>query len=303
MKVIITDKLAKEGIQILKDAGLEVNEAWDIPKDKLLDIIGEYDAIIVRSGTKVRGELLERATNLKVVGRAGVGLDNVDLVKTKERGIKVHNTPAATSVSVAELAFTFLLVMTRDVITGTNAIRRGEWPKAQLKSTEIMDKTLGVIGFGRIGRQLAKRGVSFGMKVIAFDIIVPEPEPGVVFTKVIDEVFEQADYISLHTPLLPATRHMISKDQFNKMKKGVYIIDCGRGGVMDLDALYDAIKDGIVNKAGLDVFEVEPIGKHKLFELPNVFGTPHIGAQTAEGQLRAGEQVAEKVVEALKKLK
>lgn len=299
MKVIVTDKLANEGIQILKEAGLEVNEAWDIPKEKLKDIIGEYDAIVVRSGTKVRGELLDNATNLKVVGRAGVGLDNVDLVKTKERGITVVNTPAATSNSVAELAFTYILVMTRDVVTGTTAIRNGEWPKKQLVSTEVMGKTLGIIGFGRIGRQLAKRAVAFGMKVIAFDIVDPHPEEGVEFTKDRDEIFSKADYISLHTPLLPATKHMISKDQFKKMKKGVYIVDCGRGGVMDLNALYDAIQEGIIKKAGLDVFEVEPVGKHRLFDLPNVFGTPHIGAQTKEGQLRAGEQVAQNVVKAL----
>ncbi|MHA1166751.1 MAG: hydroxyacid dehydrogenase [Candidatus Hodarchaeales archaeon] len=302
-KIIVTDKLAEEGMKVLYDSGYEIKDASNMAKDELPGIIGDYDAIIVRSATKVRGELLEKATNLKVIGRAGVGLDNVDRETAKKRNIVVRNTPAATSVSVAEMAFTFMLGMTRDIVTGTIALRKGEWPKKQLKSTELMGKTLGIIGFGKIGREFAKRAVAFGMNVIAsIHVNIPDPEPGVEFTKDFNEVYAKADYLSFHTPLTEESKHMVSTEAFKKMKKGVYIIDCGRGGVIDLDALYDAIKEGIVTKAGLDVYETEPIGKHKIFDLPNVFGTPHIGAQTKEGQIRAGVQVAEIVVEELKKL-
>lgn len=302
-KIIVTDKLAEEGMKVLYDSEYDIKDATAMAKDEIPGIIGDYDAIIIRSATKVKGELLEKATNLKVIGRAGVGLDNVDREVAKNRNIVVRNTPAATSVSVAEMAFSFMLGMTRDIVTGTVALRKGEWPKSQLKSTELMGKTLGIIGFGKIGREFAKRAVAFGMNVIAsIHVNIPEPEPGVEFTKDFNEVFAKADYLSFHTPLTEKSKHMVSTDAFNKMKKGVYIIDCGRGGVIDLDALYEAVKEGKVTKAGLDVYETEPPGKHKLFDLPNVFGTPHIGAQTAEGQIRAGIQVAEYVIEELKKL-
>ncbi|MFW9996423.1 MAG: hydroxyacid dehydrogenase [Candidatus Odinarchaeota archaeon] len=302
-KIIVTDKLAEGGMKVLRESGFEVKEAWDIPKDQLPGIIGEYDAIIVRSATKVRGELLEKASALKVIGRAGVGLDNVDAEAAEKKNIIVRNTPAATSVSVAELCFAYMLGMTRDIVTGTIGLREGKWLKNELSSTEVMGKTLGIIGFGRIGREFAKRAVAFGMKVIAsIHVNIPKSEPGVEFTRNMDEIFAKADYISFHTPLTDESHHMISTEQFKKMKKGVIIIDCGRGGVIDLDALYGAMKEGIVAKAGLDVFETEPPGKHELFELPNVYGTPHIGAQTKEGQLRAGVEVAELVVEELKKL-
>lgn len=302
-KIIVTDKLADEGMKVLNESGYEIKDASSMAKDELPGIIGEYDAIVIRSATKVKGELLEKATNLKVIGRAGVGLDNVDRETAKKKNIVVRNTPAATSVSVAEMAFTFMLGMTRDIVTGTVALRKGEWPKKQLKSTELMGKTLGIIGFGKIGRQFAKRAVAFGMDVIAsIHVNVPDPEPGVTFTKDFNEVYAKADYLSFHTPLTEESKHMVSTEAFNKMKKGVYIIDCGRGGVIDLDALYEAAKEGKVAKAGLDVYEKEPPGKHKIFELPNIFGTPHIGAQTAEGQIRAGVEVAEVVIEELKKL-
>ncbi|MFX0091662.1 MAG: hydroxyacid dehydrogenase [Candidatus Hodarchaeota archaeon] len=302
MKVIVTDKLADEGVQKLKDAGYEVKIAWDIPKEELPNIIGDYDALVVRSATKARGPLLENAKNLKVIGRAGVGLDNIDLEKTKEMGIVVRNTPTATSISVSELALSFLLACARDIITGTITLRKGQWAKKQLQGSEVYGKTLGIIGFGRIGRELGKRAVALGMRVLAYDVIEIPPMEGVEVVD-LDKLLPEADYISIHVPLLPSTKHMISADIFKKMKKGVCLIDCGRGGVVNLDALYDAIKAGIVKKAALDVFEVEPPGEHKLLELDQVIGTPHIGAATAEGQLRAGILVAEAVIEELEKLK
>ncbi|MFX1538256.1 MAG: hydroxyacid dehydrogenase [Promethearchaeota archaeon] len=301
MKVLVSDKLADEGVQKLKDADLEVNCAWDVPKDELPNIVGDYDALIVRSATKVRGSLIENAKNLKVIGRAGIGLDNIDLDKAEEMGIVVRNTPTATSITVAELALTFLMVCSRDVITGTNTLRAGEWAKKQLsKGTEVYGKTLGIVGFGRIGHELAKRAMGLGMRVLAYRRN-PKPVEGVEFVP-LDKLLVGSDYISLHVPLTDESKHMISTEQFKKMKKGVCLIDVGRGGVVDLDALYDAIKGGIVKKAALDVFEVEPPGKHKLFELDQVIGTPHIGAATDEGQLRAGILVAEAVIEELEKL-
>ncbi|MFX1511290.1 MAG: hydroxyacid dehydrogenase [Promethearchaeota archaeon] len=303
LKIIVTDKLSDKGILKLKTSGFEVKEAWDIPKNELPNIIGQYDALIVRSATKARGELLEKATNLKVIGRAGVGLDNVDLEETTKRNIVVHNTPAATSTSVAELAFTYMMALTRDVVTGTNALRKGEWPKKELSSIEVKGKTLGIVGYGRIGWEFAQRAIAFGMTVLAYKRHPPETPPeGINFVS-LDELLEKSDYISLHAPHTEESHHMISTAQFAKMKPGVRIIDCGRGGVMDLDALYEAMKEGKVKGAGLDVFPEEPPGKHKIFELPNVIATPHIGAQTAEGQLIAAEQVAELVIDELNKLK
>lgn len=301
MKVLVSDKLADEGVQKLKEAGFEVNCAWDIPKDELPNIIGDYDGLIVRSATNVRGALIENAKNLKVIGRAGIGLDNIDLDKAKEMGVVVRNTPTATSITVAELALTFLMACSRDVIAGTNTLRAGEWAKKELsKGTEVYGKTLGIVGFGRIGHELAKRAMGLGMRVLAYRRN-PKPVEGVEFVP-LDKLLVESDYISLHVPLTDESKHMISTEQFKKMKKGVCLIDVGRGGVVDLNALYDAIKEGIVKKAALDVFEEEPPGKHKLFELDQVIGTPHIGAATDEGQLRAGILVAEAVIEELNKL-
>lgn len=296
-KILICDKIADEGIKLLEEKSYEVTKAWDMPKDELPKIVGGYDALIVRSATKVKGNLIVNAQNLKVIGRAGIGLDNIDLEKAKEMGITVVNTPQASSISVAEMAIGHLLALTRGVVKGTVTLREGKWAKKELKGVEVHGKTLGLIGYGNIAKIVEKLALALGMKVI------------VVRSRVYDrfvslkDMLPKADFISIHVPLTPQTRHILSTREFDMMKDGVMIIDCSRGGVVDQEALYQALVSGKVKAVATDVFEEEPPGKHKLLTLGNVHATPHIGAQTKEAQLRAGVQVAERVIEELEKLK
>jgi len=296
-KILICDKIADEGIRLLEEKGYEVTKAWDTPRDELPKIVGEYDALVVRSATKVRGDLIVNAKNVKVVGRAGIGLDNIDLEKAREMGITVVNTPQASSISVAELAIGHLLALTRGIVKGTVTLREGKWAKKELKGVEVHGKTLGLVGYGNIAKIVEKLALVLGMKVI------------VVRSRVYDrfvslkEMLPKADFISIHVPLTPQTRHVLSTREFDMMKDGVMIIDCSRGGVVDQEALYQALVSGKVKAVATDVFEEEPPGKHKLLTLGNVHATPHIGAQTKEAQLRAGVQIAERVIEELEKLK
>ncbi len=299
MKVIVSDKLAMEGVQKLKDAGYEVLEAWDEPKDRLPELIADCDAIVIRSATKVTRELMDAGNQLKVIGRAGIGLDNVDLEHAKDKGIVVVNTPAATTASVAELTLALMLASVRDIVRGTTGIKEGKWEKKQLKGNELFGKTLGVIGIGRIGTAVAERAEAFGMKILTYD---PYTQSQKFENVPLDTIIEKSDFITQHLPLTPDTRHMIGKAQFSRMKDGVTILNVARGGTIDEDALYDAMVSGKVKVAALDVFEVEPPVDNRLLTLPNLICTPHIGAQTHEGQLRAGIQVAERVIEELGKL-
>jgi D-3-phosphoglycerate dehydrogenase len=297
MKVIITDPIAKEGVKMLKDAGLEVDEKPGIPPDELVKTIPAYDAIIVRSATKVTADVINAGTNLKVIGRAGVGLDNVDKKTADAKKVKVVNTPAATSVTVAELALGLMLSCARSIPQVTQSLREGKWEKKAFKGFELYGKTLGLIGGGRIGSELGKRAVAMGMSVLVLDPVVKECSYG---TKCeLGDLLARADFISLHVPKTPETTHIINKDAIARMKKGVVIVNCARGGVVDEAALYDALVSGQVKAAALDVFESEPVKDFRLFSLPNVIGTPHVGAQTKEGQERAGVQIAERVREAL----
>jgi len=305
-KVILTDKLNEKVIEMLEEAGFEVKVAWDLPKDDLSQIIGEYDAIIVRSATKVRGDLLEKAKNLKVVGRAGVGLDNIDLETTMARGIKVVNTPAATTNSVAELALTMILASTRDVVKGTCEIKAHPESfgtvKKVLFSREIDGKTLGLIGTGRIGTSLAVKCKALGMNAIGYDKYVTE-NPVVEMKSSIDDVLAEADFISLHLPFNNETKHMINAEILGKMKKGVVVINCARGGIVDEMAAHEALESGQLGYYCTDVFEKEPPEKdNPLLHHENVIISPHIGAQTAEGNFRASVQAAERVIEAFKEL-
>ena len=297
MKVIITDPLAKEGVQILKDAGLEVVEKSGLSPEDLIKEIPAYDAIVVRSATKVTRPVIEAGTNLKVIGRAGVGLDNVDREAAKEKGIAVLNTPAATSISVAELALGWMLAAARHLVTATVTLRDGKWAKKQLKGTELYGKTLGIVGSGRIGSELGKRAIAMGMNVLVLDPYIKECMYGQLCK--LEELLPKADYISLHLPHTDETHHLIGKKEFEQMKDGVILINCSRGGIVDEEALYEACKSGKVAVAAVDVFEKEPLEDYRLFSLPNVIGSPHIGAQAKEGQFRAGTQIAEKVRDAL----
>ena len=303
MKVGICDPIASEGVEILKKEGFEVVDLTEIPKDQLVNHVAELDAMIVRSATKVRKEMIDAAKNLKVIGRAGVGLDNIDVEYAKSKGIKVINTPGATSISVAELTIGLLLAVMRKIAYADREMRKGAWPKKKCKGIEMYGKTLGVIGMGRIGREVAKRARAFGMKVIYYDVYRPdeatEKELGVEYRE-LDDLISEADVITLHVPLLPETKHMINGERIAKMKDGAIIINAARGGIVDEEALYEALKSGKLYGAALDVYENEPLKESKLFELDNIVLTPHIGAQAREGQTRAGIEVAQKIAEALK---
>jgi D-3-phosphoglycerate dehydrogenase len=298
MKIIITDPIDPEGVKILTDAGFTVDEKPGISPEELLKIIPEYNALIVRSATKVTAEVINAGKNLKVIGRAGVGLDNVDHKAAEARGIKVVNTPEATSVSVAELALGMMFACARQIPQATASLRAGKWEKKAFKGIELYGKTLGIIGSGRIGTELAKRALALGMKVLVNNRSGCKPQYGELCSR--EELLSKSDFISLHIPKTPETYHLLNKEAFARMKKGVIIINCARGGVIDETALFEAIQSGQVAAAALDVYEEEPVKDFRLFSLPQVIGTPHIGAQTKEGQRRAGVQIAEKVRDALK---
>jgi D-3-phosphoglycerate dehydrogenase len=296
-RILISDKIADEGIRLLEEKGYKITKAWDTSKDKLPEIIAEYDALIVRSATKVKGNLITNAKNLKVIGRAGIGLDNIDLEKAREMEIVVVNTPKASANSVAELAVGHMLALSRGVVKGTVTLRKGEWAKKELKGAEVCGKTLGLIGYGNIAKIVEKLALALGMKVIVVRSRVYDR-----FTS-LEKMLPEADFISLHVPLNPQTKHILSPREFRMMKDGVMIIDCSRGGVVDQEALYQALVSGKVKAAAVDVFEEEPPGSHALLTLDNVYATPHIGAQTKEAQLRAGVQIAENVIEELEKIR
>ena len=237
-KILISDKIFDEGIKLLEEKGYQVTRAWDTPKTELPKIIADYDVLIVRSATKVKGELLDNAKKLKVIGRAGEGLDNIDFEKAKTLGIALVNTPHVSYMSVAELTIGHLLALARNIVQGTMSLREGKWEKEKLIGTEVDGKTLGVIGCGYIGKTVERLAMSLGMKVLpveecVYDRFVP-----------LAEMLPQADFITIHVPLTPHTRHMISTKEFNMMKDGVMLIDCSRGGVVDQEALYEALRVG-----------------------------------------------------------
>ena len=301
MKILVTDGIAPEAVKILEEAGHEVTLDEASP-ERLLEIIGDYEALIVRSRTKVRTEAIDKAAKLKVIGRAGIGVDNIDIDYAKEKGIKVVNAPMGSTLSVAELALAHMLALARGVVRGTQGIKSGQWLKKQLKGMELDGKTIGILGCGRIGQALASRCQAFGMTTIGYDPYLPKEvadKAGIELTD-LDNIFERSDFISMHLALTDETRHIISSTQFDKMKDTAYLINCARGGVVDEEALYIALKEGKIGGAGVDVFETEPPGETKLSEFDNVVFTPHIGANTRDAQLKAGMMVSEQVIIALK---
>jgi D-3-phosphoglycerate dehydrogenase len=296
IKILIADKIFEAGIKLLREKGFQVTCVWDIPKAELPKIIADYDVLIVRSATKVKGELLDNAKKLRIIGRAGEGLDNIDYEKAKTMGIIILNTPHVSYVSVAELTIGHLLALSRKIVQGTTTLREGKWEKEKLIGTEVNGKTLGVIGCGYIGKTVERLAISLGMKVLPVEECVRDRFIPLA------EMLRKADFISIHVPLTSHTKHMISTKEFSVMKDGVMIIDCSRGGVVDQEALYQALISGKVAGAALDVFEEEPPKNNKLFTLDNVIATPHIGAQTNEAQLRASVQIAKRITEALEKI-
>jgi D-3-phosphoglycerate dehydrogenase len=292
-KILICDKIADEGIKLMEEKGYQITKAWSTPKTQLPKLAAEHDALIVRSATKVNAEMLANAKKLRVIGRAGEGLDNIDLKKAEQLGIKVVNTPHVSYMSVAELTIGYLLALARNIVEGTKSLREGKWEKDELMGVEVNGKTLGIIGCGYIGKTVERLAISLGMKVLVveacvFDRFIP-----------LDDMLPQADFITIHVPLTSRTRHMLSEREFNMMKDGVMIIDCSRGGVVDQEVLYNALVLGKVKAAAVDVFEEEPPKNSKLLTLKNVIATPHLGAQTREAQLKASVQIASKVIKAL----
>ncbi len=298
-RVLVSDPLDPNAVAAMREAGLEVDEKTDLTPEQLNDVIGEYDAIVIRSATKVRADVIDAGTRLKLVVRAGVGLDNVDVAYAEEKGVAVRNTPAASSNSVAELALGHILSLVRHIARGTVSMKAGQWEKKQLKGVEIAGKTLGIVGIGRIGQLLARKADALGMSVLCSDAFLTEsPLPEIAAMVPLAELLERADIISLHIPFDPKTGPTISASQFAQMKDGVYLINCARGGVVDEDALVEALNAGKVAGAALDVFASEPpSGEHAIFGCANVSLTPHIGASTVEAQQRVGEEAATIVIE------
>ena len=298
-RVLVSDPLAQSAVAAMREAGLALDEKTDLSVEQLKNEIANYDAIVIRSATKLRAEIIDCATDLKLIVRAGVGLDNVDVPYAKEKGIEVRNTPAASSNSVAELALGHILSLARHIGRGTVSLKSGKWEKKQLKGLEIDGKTLGIVGIGRIGQSLARKAHALGMRVIAFDKFVEKsPLPEIVTMVPFDELLATSDFISLHIPLDPQVGATIGAKELSLMKDGVRVINCARGGVIDEAALADALPSGKVAGAALDVFATEPPNVNDtLFAKENLSLTPHIGAATVEAQSRVGAEAAEIVIE------
>lgn len=302
MKVLVTDPLAPEALELLKAKGHEV-VAKKLTPEELLVAIGQYDALLVRSETKVTKAVIEAGSpKLKVVGRAGVGVDNIDTAAAKERGITVVNAPLAATNAVAEITIGQMLNLARHLTPADVSTRGGKWEKKAFMGTELQGKTLGLIGVGRIGARVAEIARVFGMKIVAYDPYVDEARAkGMGASKVatVAEVVREADYVSVHTPLTAETKNLVNADLLAQFKKGAYLLNVARGGIVDEQAVYESIAKGHLGGAALDVFATEPLKGSPLLDAPAVRLTPHLGASTTEAQLRAGTQVVEQVLKAL----
>src|SRR6202166_3771347 len=297
VKVLISDKWSPAAIAIFKERGVEVDVKTGMTPAELRAIIGEYDGLAIRSATKVTRELLEVATNLKVVGRAGIGVDNVDIPAATARGVIVMNTPFGNTITTAEHAIAMMFALARQLPEATASTKAGKWEKNRFMGVELTAKTLGLIGCGNIGSIVADRAIGVKMRVLAYDPYLSEKkalELGVEKAD-LDVLLGRADFITLHTPLTDATRNILSRDALARTRKGVRIINCARGGLLDETALADAIRSGHVAGAALDVFETEPAVDSPLFALDNVVCTPHLGAATAEAQENVALQIAEQI--------
>jgi D-3-phosphoglycerate dehydrogenase len=301
MKILVCDKTEAEAIERIRTAGLTVDTNFEITPEDLVKVLPAYDGMVVRSRTKVRQSLIDACPNLKVIVRGGVGLDTIDADYARSKNITVMNTPKASSASVAELAIGFMFSLARSLFKATATMKAEKWEKKNLEGDELGGKTLGLIGVGNIGKEVASRANAFGMTVLAFDPYVKEAV-GVKLVK-LDELLAQSDYISLHLPKTKESANMIGKAQFDKMKAGVRIINCARSGIIDEAALYTALTSGKVAGAAFDVYDEEPPSDWKLVKLDNVICSPHIGSATHEAQGRVGAEVAEKLIEFAKNQK
>ncbi|MGZ8227473.1 MAG: phosphoglycerate dehydrogenase [Methylococcaceae bacterium] len=302
-KILISDKLAEAGINYLNEqSGIQIHIETGLDEEGLCNIIGDYDALLIRSDTQVTRKVLEAAKRLKLIGRAGIGVDNVDIPFATEMGVIVMNTPDANATTTAELAIAHLMSLSRHLPIADRSIRAGKWERSKLMGTEVAHKTLAILGFGTIGRIVSQRGLGLRMHVIAYDpFVAPEifAELGVESVS-LDELVSRADYLTLHCPLIEKTRNIIGSEKFAMMKKNAMVINCARGGLIDEDALYNALKNRQIAGAALDVYENEPPANSPLLELDNIVFTPHLGASTAEAQVAVSVEIARQAVIFLK---
>ena len=302
MKVLVADPISPKGVELLKEHGFDTVEAYNSTPEQVKELVKDADAVIVRSETKITSDILACAKKLKAVGRAGVGVDNIDIAAASEKGVVVMNTPTGNTIATAELTFTHMLCGTRPIAQANASIHSGVWDRKTFKGAELKNKVLAVLGMGRIGAEVAKRAMAFGMKAIAYDPFLTEARAKTLGVEIVelDEAFKKADYITVHMPLTEATKYMVDERAFGLMKKGVRIFNCARGGIIKEAALVEALKSGKVAAAGLDVYEAEPLAKDSpLRDFPNLLLTPHLGASTKEAQESCGIEVAEVIADAL----
>ncbi|HOT43215.1 MAG TPA: hydroxyacid dehydrogenase, partial [Syntrophorhabdaceae bacterium] len=287
-RVLITDNLSEDGIEVLsRSRDIEIDIRAGIKKDELKNIIGNYDAIITRSGTTITEDLLENPGRLKIIGRAGVGVDNIDIEAASKKGIIVMNAPTGNTLAATELTMGIMLAAARKIPLANDSLKSGKWDRKRFMGIELNNKVLGIVGLGRIGSNVAIRAKSFGMKVIAYDPYIKKSKADSLGVKLYDrleDLLKEVDIITFHTPLTAATKNMITAREIGLMKDNVIFVNCARGGIVNENDLYEALKSGKVFAAGVDVFEEEPPKSSKLLGLENVFATPHIGANTMEGQ-------------------
>ncbi len=303
-RILVSDKLGAAGLDMLdKAADAAYDMKTGLSKEELLAIIPEYDGLIIRSDTRPDADVIAAGKKLKVIGRAGIGVDNIDIAAATNHGVVVMNTPGSNSVATAEQTMALMLAVTRYTVPAHNSLAAGEWNRAQFAGTELYGKVLGIVGFGRIGRLVAERAKAFGMTVLAHDPFVKAEEGAKLGVSLVDldRVFSQADYLTLHTAVTPQTTKMINCPTIKKMKKGVIIINVARGKLIDEAALAEALRDGHVKAAALDVYTSEPpAADNPLIGLPNVLHTPHLGASTAEAQRNVATQIVSQVLDCLR---
>jgi D-3-phosphoglycerate dehydrogenase len=301
-KVLISDACDPKAAELLTANGIAVDVRTNLTKSELLEAIREYDALIVRSSTQVTADVINAGKQLKVIGRAGVGVDNIDVPAATAKGVLVINAPGGNTLAAAELTCGMIMALSRHIAQACASMKSGVWDKKSFMGQELCEKTLAIVGLGRIGQQVAIRMNSFGMKVIAFDPIVPEEVANKIDVTLmsLDEIWPVADYISLHVPLIPQTRHMLNADTFAKCRKGVKIINVARGGTIDESALLAALESGQCGGAALDVFETEPPTDNVLIAHPKLLATPHLGASTREAQSKVATEISYQFVDLTK---
>jgi D-3-phosphoglycerate dehydrogenase len=299
-RVLVSDPLAEEGLAILRTQ-FEVDEKTDLKEDQLISIIGNYDALLVRSGTEVTAKVIEAGKNLRFIGRAGAGVDNIDMDAATRKGIIVANAPEGNTLAATEHTMAMMLSLARNIPQATASLKRKEWKRSKFMGVELNEKTLGILGLGRIGREVSKRAAALGMHIVGYDPFIGKEKAAQfgVDSMSVEELFKISDVITVHTPLIKETKHLINAKSIATMKDGVRIINCARGGIIDEKALYDAIKSGKVAGAALDVFEEEPPLKSPLLELDQVIVTPHLGASTVEAQTNVAVSIAKQCISVL----